>query len=228
MILEVIATNVKDAIDAEKYGANRIELVTGIVEGGLTPSFATIKHVLKNVSIPVHVMVRPHSRSFIYNSIDEQVILDDIQICKELGATGIVFGALTNENTIDEELLKKVLERTEGMNLTFHRAIDETVNIIDALKILIQYPKVTHILTSGGKGTAIDGKETIRKMVELTNHSKVKILAGSGLTIENVGSFIQETKVEEVHFGSGVRKNNSSIEKIDGYSMEKLIVQLNI
>ncbi|MFD0673548.1 copper homeostasis protein CutC [Cohnella sp. GCM10027633] len=40
MILEVIATTVADAKDASRYGADRIELVTGIAEGGLTPSAA--------------------------------------------------------------------------------------------------------------------------------------------------------------------------------------------
>lgn len=226
MILEVIATNVKDAIDAERYGADRIELVSGIAEGGLTPSYSTIKNVIKNVSIPVHVMIRPHSRSFTYDQYDEEVILSDIKICNELGASGIVFGALTKEKYIDQDLLGKVCKRTNGMNFTFHRAIDEAHDIIAALHLLKQYPEITHILTSGGMNSAIDGEEVIKQMNELSNQSHIKILAGSGLSIYNVAKFIQHTNVTEVHFGSGVRKNQSSIEKIDSYMMEKLIEQL--
>lgn len=226
MILEVIATNVKDAIDAQKYGADRIELVSGIAEGGLTPSYSTIKHVINNVTIPVHVMIRPHSRSFTYDQYDEEVILSDIDICNELGASGIVFGALTKEKTIDKNLLGKVCKRTNGMNFTFHRAIDEATDIIAALHILKQYPEITHILTSGGMNSAIDGEEVIKQMIDLTKQSEIKILAGSGLSIYNVAKFIHHTNVNEVHFGSGVRKNQSSIEKIDSYMMEKLIEQL--
>lgn len=226
MLLEVIATNVKDALDAEKFGANRIELVTGIKEGGLTPSYATIKHVVQNVSIPVHVMIRPHSRSFIYDSYDQEVILNDIAICNELGAAGIVFGALTEENIIDEELLKKVTARVEDMNFTFHRAIDDSRDILTAIKTLMKYPEITHVLTSGGVDSAINGKETIKKMVELTNESNIKILAGSGLAIENVLDFIEFTNVEEIHFGSGVRKTNSAIEVIDSSSMERLLLEI--
>lgn len=226
MILEVIATNVKDAIDAQKYGADRIELVSGIAEGGLTPSYSTIKNVLKHVTIPVHVMIRPHSRSFTYDQYDEEVILSDIDICNELGASGIVFGALTKEKKIDEKLLKKVCKRTNGMNFTFHRAIDEANDIIEALHILKQYQEITHILTSGGMNSAIDGEEVIKQMNEITKQTKIKILAGSGLSIYNVAKFIDDTNVKEVHFGSGVRKNQSSIEKIDSYMMEKLIEQL--
>ncbi|MFB7139697.1 copper homeostasis protein CutC [Gottfriedia sp. NPDC056225] len=223
MLLEVIATTVKDAIDAEKFGANRIELVTGIKEGGLTPSYATIKQVTQNVSIPVHVMIRPHSRSFIYDSYDQEVILNDIEVCKELGATGIVFGALTEENLIDEVLLKKVTARVKNMNFTFHRAIDDSDHILEAINTLMQYPEITHVLTSGGVDSAIDGKETIKKMVELTKNSNIKILAGSGLSIENISDFIEYTNVEEIHFGSGVRKNNSAIDVIDSSSMENLL-----
>ncbi|PEL10532.1 copper homeostasis protein CutC [Bacillus sp. AFS017336] len=226
MLLEVIATTVKDAIDAEKFGANRIELVTGIKEGGLTPSYATIKQVIQNVSIPVHVMIRPHSRSFIYDSYDQEVILNDIEVCKELGATGIVFGALTEENSIDEVLLKKVTARVKNMNFTFHRAIDDSIHILEAINTLMQYPEITHVLTSGGVASAIDGKETIKKMVELTKNSNIKILAGSGLSIENISDFIEYTNVEEIHFGSGVRKNNSAIDVIDSSSMENLLKKL--
>jgi copper homeostasis protein len=226
LILEIIATNVKDAVDAEKMGADRIELVTGIVEGGLTPSFSTIKHVVQNVSIPVHVMIRPHSRSFVYDKYDEEVILNDIRICKELGASGIVFGALTEAKTIDEEILKKVVKEVNGMNFTFHRAIDEAKDIIEAFKIILQYQEITHVLTSGGKKTVIEGEEIIKKMITLINQSKLKILAGSGLTIENISNFIQSTNIEEIHFGSGVRKNNFATEEIDLELMRKLLDQI--
>lgn len=33
MLLEVIATTLSDAVLAERYGADRIELITGISEG---------------------------------------------------------------------------------------------------------------------------------------------------------------------------------------------------
>lgn len=34
MLLEVIATTVNDAVLAERHGADRIELISGILEGG--------------------------------------------------------------------------------------------------------------------------------------------------------------------------------------------------
>lgn len=82
MIIEVIADTVEDAIIAEQAGANRIELITGVAEGGLTPSYGIIEAVCKAVSIPVYVMIRPHSRSFSYSNTELNSMVKDIQICK--------------------------------------------------------------------------------------------------------------------------------------------------
>ncbi|WP_260838845.1 copper homeostasis protein CutC [Heyndrickxia oleronia] len=110
MIIEVIADTVEDAIIAEQAGANRIELITGVAEGGLTPSYGIIEAVCKAVSIPVYVMIRPHSRSFSYSNTELNSMVKDIQICKELGAAGVVWGVLNKDGDIDKEALKKLLD----------------------------------------------------------------------------------------------------------------------
>jgi copper homeostasis protein CutC len=51
--LEVIAISISDVKAAERYGANRIELVTGIAEGGLTPSIGLIEAAILSI---VHSM----------------------------------------------------------------------------------------------------------------------------------------------------------------------------
>ena len=70
VLLEVIATTVADARLAAQAGANRLELVTAMGEGGLTPSLGLIEAVVAAVTIPVNVIVRPHSRSFVYDADD--------------------------------------------------------------------------------------------------------------------------------------------------------------
>ena len=61
MLLEIIATTLSEAIDIEKYGGHRIELVTGVSDGGLTPSIALTKEVCESVSIPVYAKKRTSS-----------------------------------------------------------------------------------------------------------------------------------------------------------------------
>src|SRR6188474_594629 len=58
MRLEVIATSLEDAVEAEAGGADRIELVRDLAAGGMTPPLDLVDAVLSRVRIPVRVMVR--------------------------------------------------------------------------------------------------------------------------------------------------------------------------
>jgi len=211
-MLEIIAVTLKDAIDIEQYGGDRIELVTGIEVGGLTPSIGLIEKVCNTVDIPVNVMVRPHAKSFVYDKYDEEVILRDIEEIKKTKAYGIVFGALTCEGEIDEALLKKVIHAKEHLSLTFHRAIDESNDVMKSLKTLLKYD-IDRILTSGGKPKVTDAVDVIKEMIE-ESKNKIIILPGSGLYLDNVDRFIQDAKPMEIHMGSGVKYNKNNNENI--------------
>src|SRR5690625_6277346 len=87
MEIEVIVQNGAEAIAAERLGADRLELVSAIQEGGLTPSYGTIKQVLESVSIPVYIMVRPHSYHYDYQENEMQFINDDVKNIMKLGGT---------------------------------------------------------------------------------------------------------------------------------------------
>ena len=109
MKLEVIATNIDDVRAAAAYGAHRIELVTGIAEGGLTPSLGLIEQAVRVSAIPVQVMVRPHSQSFRYGRGDVAVMRRDIAAIRDCGAAGIVTGALTADGQVDTAVLEDPL-----------------------------------------------------------------------------------------------------------------------
>src|SRR5690625_2112304 len=118
MLLEVIATNLTDVIDAEWYGADRIELSPVMTELGITPSYGLIKKAVNAVDIPINVIVRPHSRSFQYDEHDVQTMIADIEMIKTLGANGIVIVPLTPEKPIDETVLVRLLEVADGLDVT--------------------------------------------------------------------------------------------------------------
>jgi copper homeostasis protein len=222
MILEVIATCVQGAVTAEDNGANRIELVTSIMEGGLTPDIGMIEQVVRTVNIPVHVMVRPHSRSFIYDRYDVDTMAMEIKAISSIGAAGIVIGALTADGRIDKRILETLLSFAGVMNVTFHRAFDELDDQIAGLRVLKQYPQINRVLTTGGIKPAVEAIPEIRRLVEETDDSALTILAGHGLTVEGIKSFIEQTKVSEVHFGSAVRRNRSGLEPIDCLQLRTL------
>jgi copper homeostasis protein len=215
VLLEVIATTVADARAAAQAGADRLELVTAMGEGGLTPSVGLIEAVVSAVRVPVNVIVRPHSRSFVYDADDYAVMLRDIRAVKAAGANGIVIGMLDAQGGIDREGLSRACEAADGLAITFHRAFDEARDLREALDVLLGVEAVTNVLTSGGKPSVLHAQAVVGELVRQASGSHCTVLAGAGLTVDAVADFVSHTHVEAVHFGSGVRVNGNGLAPVD-------------
>lgn len=50
---------------------------------------------------------------------------EDIIAAQKLGAAGVVLGVLNERNEVDEEKLADLLSVVDGINVTYHRAIDD-------------------------------------------------------------------------------------------------------
>ncbi|UFT98704.1 copper homeostasis protein CutC [Radiobacillus kanasensis] len=222
MKIEVIADSLEDAFIAEKAGADRIELVAGMLEGGLTPSYGIIQQVCQALTIPVQVMIRPHSRGFVYSSKDLQVMIKDIEQCKKLGATGVVIGVLNESGKIDEGALQELLHASVGLDVTFHRALDESRDLFEAMEVLQQYPQIRRVLTSGGKDTAIKAVNEFRTMQKQVGHKGPTLMAGAGLSLDNISEFLAAFPAKEIHFGKAVRHDSSYEKPIDTERIKKL------
>lgn len=220
-MIEVIATTLEDARRIEKAGADRIELVSALTEGGLTPSYALIKNVVQNVSIPVNVMIRPHARSFIYSRDEIELMVEDIIIAKELNVNGVVLGVLNKEGKIHKVFLERLLKFCDGVDVTFHRAIDEISDPVNAVKILSEYQQIKTILTSGGKGRILDNISTITNMIKNSGH--INILVGGGLNFDNIKEIVESTKAHQYHFGTAIRYNNSPFDEINIEKLKNLV-----
>lgn len=220
-MIEIIAMTPDDAIRIEECGADRIELISAFSEGGLTPSYGMIEKVVKAVKIPVNVMIRPHAKSFIYTKEEINVMKKDISIVKELGANGVVFGVLNEKGQICEQGIKELMEDCSGLDVTFHKAIDELSDVVYGAKVLSKYPQIKTILTSGGKGNILGNSSVIKEMIKNSGH--INIMLGGGLGFENARQVIQETGALEYHFGTAVRYNKSVFGDIDERQLKELI-----
>ncbi|MCL1949477.1 MAG: copper homeostasis protein CutC [Turicibacter sp.] len=213
-MLEIIAMTVEDAKRIEAGGGQRIELVSALSEGGLTPSYGLIKKVCESVTIPVNVIIRPHSKGFVYPPEEIEVIAQDILMAKKLGANGVVIGVLNPDNTIDFKALEQLLELCGGLDVTFHRAIDELADIPTATAQLAAYPQITNILTSGGLAQPIEKNTAVLRAAH-RQKGDINILLGGGLNLENVAKIKEESGATDFHFGSAVRTDGEiDVEKI--------------
>ncbi|EEL70024.1 copper homeostasis protein CutC [Bacillus mycoides] len=221
-MLEVIATCLEDVKRIEKAGGNRIELISSYTEGGLTPSYAFIKKAVEAVQIPVHVMIRPHAKSFTYTEEEIEMMKEDIVVAQNLGAAGVVLGVLNEQDEVDEEELADLLSVVDGINVTYHRAIDDTENPVEAMKTLKKFNKVTHVLTSGGQGNVVDNIPVLREM-QKESEGNIQLVVGSGVTKENVKQLLDETGITQAHVGTAVREGKSCFSEIDLKLVQELV-----
>ncbi len=214
-VFEVIVCNVAEAVLAEQYGATRLELIDAFADGGCSPDLLLAKDVIAAVKIPVNVMVRPHGNGFVLNDQHMQQVIKEIDfLINNTAVNGIVFGSLDESNKIEFEQLKIVANMLDssGKLLTFHRAIDCCNGIIDNFNLLIDFIQKnylpTHLLTSGGYPSAVDGINTINTFYKLIQqyNSTLKIIVGSGVKPDNLDQILANCHYcDEIHMGTGVR-----------------------
>eukprot|EP01084_Bolivina_argentea_P111832 199459_1 len=203
--VEICIDSVKSAYNAFNGGANRVELCSSLLEGGLTPSIGTIIQVLKCVpKIDVHVMIRPRNGDFLYDKNEMDIILNDIQQIIKLKQSnlypnlkGIVSGFVDENGNIDANNLQICLKQIHNTDLqfTFHRAFDMTIDAIKSLNICINCG-VNRILTSGLNINVEKGLKCILDMIKYCKDNnfdnKIIIAIGGGINIKNIGNFVNE------------------------------------
>ena len=197
MIKEACVESFEKALEAQSNGADRIELCENLSVGGTTPSYGTVKVCLEKLNIPIFPMIRARGGNFVYSKDEIEIMKEDIKIFKELGVKGVVLGCLTSDNKIDLELTKELVDLAYPMEVTFHKAIDEILNPLDYIDDLVNIG-IKRILTSGGKATALEGKDLINEMIKKSN-GRLKIVVAGKVTKENLNGLSNLISADEFH-----------------------------
>ena len=197
-IKEACVEGLNQAMNAQKLGADRIELCANLDVGGTTPSVDIIKTVLKEIKIPVRVIIRPRGGNFVYNDEELTLMADQIKTCKQLGVEGVVFGVLKEDNTLNLEVIKNLIKLASPLSVVIHKAIDETPNIYESLKMLESLNQNITVLTSGGEITVEKGKHVLKQLVDIANE-KIDILPAGKISIENVQSLHEYISAKAYH-----------------------------
>lgn len=198
--IEVCANSVQDCIVAQNEGADRIELISASYLGGLTPTTTVLDIAIENgVKIPIMAMVRPRGGGFCYSEIEKEQMFREARELLKHGAKGIVFGFLTEDRKIDWEETEKMINLCKSFEAesVFHRAFDcsdETEYNIQRLIAL----GCTRVLTSG-LGANVDKGTELLKLLQEKFGDRIEILAGAGISTENIESIIKKTGVTQVH-----------------------------
>ncbi len=195
--IEIACFNPESAMIAFEKGADRIELCDGLSEGGTTPDFETVKDLREKISIPIFVMIRPRGGDFTYSEAEFEQMQKDLLQLKSLKADGFVFGILDENNQVNVEHNKILVEMAYPLPCTFHRAFDRAKGLEDSLEKVIDCGFKT-ILTSGQKPNVSEGKENLKKLVELSGR-RIEILVGGGLRSTNIKEIREFTNAGYFH-----------------------------
>ena len=184
VVKEACVDNIQDAINAFKKGADRIEFCSNLDEDGLTPSNYDLISLKKSISIPVRIMVRPHSNSFNYNDDDLIQMKETIEFCKNQKFDGVVFGCLDDNNELDLNKIKYLADFAKPLNVIIHKAIDLTSSPVNSLMKLLEIDDVNGVLSSGGFETAELGTEVLKKMINISP-KEFEIISAGKITNQN-------------------------------------------
>lgn len=186
MLVEVCANSLESAMNAQKAGADRIELCSELAVGGITPSYGLLKCIKANIKIPVHVLIRPRSGDFTNTDGEFDIMKRDIQLCVELGFAGIVSGVLHKDFTLDVERTKALIDLSGDLKFTFHRAFDWVLDPFSTMKNL-ETLGVDYILSSGQQNSALQGFGLLKELNLKT--TTCSMMPGGGINADNVKHF---------------------------------------
>ena len=143
-------------------------------------------------------MIRPRDGNFIYNNDEIEVMISDIEYCKEVGAEEIVLGVLNKNSEVDLDTTSKLSELAYPMDVTFHKAVDCTPDIFNSMKYICNLKNISSVLTSGGKKNILNSKKIIKQILKEYS-SKLKIIVAGSITKENISLVHREIGALEYH-----------------------------
>ncbi len=197
VLLEVCVDTPESVRNAVKGNADRLELCSSLILGGLTPSIGFTQFAVSYSSVPCYALIRPRNGNFIFSPDEVSLMEQDIFQLKKVGVKGFVIGALNDEGYIDLPTVKRLIKAAGNADITFHRAFDLVVDVKSALQTLMNVG-IKRILSSGQQATALDGIAMIGELQRIAG-DKLSIMAGTGINETNAETIITETGICEIH-----------------------------
>ena len=183
-MLEVCVDSLTSARNAIAGGADRLELCSALIAGGLTPYVELLEQIRSESDIPVRCLMRPRAGDFLYEPEEIDMMARQMPVLKAAGADGFVIGCLTKDGDLDEEAMKKLMDAADGAGLTLHRCIDVSRDPFETYRTAAELG-IDTVLTSGAASNCVLGLPTIGQLLELRDEiDGPEVLIGAGVKAE--------------------------------------------
>ena len=191
-VLEICVDSLASARAAIAGGADRLELCSALLAGGLTPYELLLRQIREESDIPIRCLMRHRPGDFLYGDEERELLRRQILQLKEAGADGFVIGCLTAEGDLDKEAMKPLVAACGDKGITLHRCIDVSRDpvqtYLDAAALGIDT-----VLTSGAASGCKGGRDMIEKLIALRDEiGGPEVLIGAGVNAAVIRTFRRE------------------------------------
>ena len=219
-LLEVCVDSLASARNAIAGGADRLELCSALVAGGLTPYVHLLEQIRAESDIPIRCLMRPRAGDFLYEPEEITMMAAQIKTLKAAGSDGFVIGCLTPEGLVDEKALKPLVEAADGSGLTLHRCFDVSIGDVDSI-LTANELGIDTILTSGGAASCLDGLENLKVYLKLQKlFDGPEIMVGAGVNATAIRIIREKLpRIQAFHMSGKVNVPSRMVFRREGIPM---------
>ena len=202
-VLEICVDSLASARAAIAGGADRLELCSALLAGGLTPYEMLLRQIREESDIPIRCLMRHRAGDFLYPTDEVELLRRQILQLKEAGADGFVIGCLTPQGDLDAEAMKPLVEACGGKGITLHRCIDVSRDPVQTY-LDAKALGIDTVLTSGAASNCRLGRPMIEKLIALRDEiGGPEMLIGAGVNASVIRTFRAEVSGARAFHMSG-------------------------
>ena len=191
-VLEICVDSLASARAAIAGGADRLELCSALLAGGLTPYEVLLRQIREESDIPIRCLMRHRAGDFLYPQEERELLRRQILQLKGAGADGFVIGCLTPEGDLDMDAMKPLVEACGDKGITLHRCIDVSRDPVQTY-LDAKALGIDTVLTSGAASNCKLGRSIIEKLISLRDEiGGPEVLIGAGVNASVIRTFRQE------------------------------------
>lgn len=202
-VLEICVDSLASARAAIAGGADRLELCSALLAGGLTPYEVLLRQIREESDIAIRCLMRHRAGDFLYPADEVELLRRQILQLKEAGADGFVIGCLTPQGDLDPEAMKPLVEACGGKGITLHRCIDVSRDPVQTY-LDAKALGIDTVLTSGAASNCRLGRPMIEKLIALRDEiGGPEVLIGAGVNASVIRTFRAEVSGARAFHMSG-------------------------
>ncbi len=200
--LEVRVLHAHDAGPAEAGGADRLEVVGALDDGGMSPEPRVIAEIRRRTTLPVRPIVRLRE-GFSTDGGEATRLKGLVASYLDAGADGLTLGFLNGLGEVDRGVLGTLLDDTL-CPWTFHRAVDACLDTDKAWAVLLTLPRLDAVRTAGSARDLEHGLDDLLRRSR-ANPQVAKLVVADGELHPDQVPWLVRAGVRQFHVAAQVR-----------------------